>query len=81
MGTQYIKFAPFVTNVFFSQLSECEAELGLLKEALKGEKSEAYKWKDLVKELRSLLDGKNSDMETKREEVSGAPASNTSNSC
>ncbi|KAB7496197.1 Protein outspread [Armadillidium nasatum] len=51
------------------QVSELTTEIARLKEALKSEKSEAYKWKDLVKELRSLLDGRNVDMEMKREEV------------
>ena len=40
-----------------------------MREMLKSEKSEVYKWKDLVKELRSLLDGKNDEIERKREEV------------
>uniref|UniRef100_A0A6A7FU42 Protein outspread isoform X1 n=1 Tax=Hirondellea gigas TaxID=1518452 RepID=A0A6A7FU42_9CRUS len=51
------------------QLTEFQAEVGQLKEAVKSEKSEVYKWKDLVKELRSLLDGRNLDMDRKREEV------------
>lgn len=41
-----------------------------MRDSLKSEKSEVYKWKDLVKELRSLLDGKNEEIERKREEVS-----------
>ncbi|XP_076038197.1 myosin phosphatase Rho interacting protein outspread isoform X4 [Oratosquilla oratoria] len=44
-------------------------EITRLRETLKSEKSEVYKWKDLVKELRSLLDGKNEDIEQKRSEV------------
>ena len=36
---------------------------------MKSEKSEVYKWKDLVKELKSLLDGKNQELERRREEV------------
>ena len=40
-----------------------------MRDTLKSEKSEVYKWKDLVKELRSLLDGKNDEIERKREEV------------
>ena len=48
------------------QLTE---ESNKLKEAVKSEKSEVYKWKDLVKELRSLLDGRNEEMDLKREEV------------
>lgn len=40
-----------------------------LRDNLKSEKSEVYKWKDLVKELRSLLDGKNEEIDRKRDEV------------
>ena len=46
--------------------------MGRLKDSLKSEKSEVYKWKDLVKELRSLLDGRNLDLDRKREEVRGS---------
>ncbi|KAF2357398.1 Pleckstrin domain [Trinorchestia longiramus] len=52
-----------------AQLRECHDEIAQLKESVKCEKSEAYKWKDLVKELRSLLDGRNIDMDRKREEI------------
>lgn len=54
---------------FIFQVKDLTSEIAKLKENLKGEKSEVYKWKDLVKELRSLLDGRNEDIEMKREEV------------
>ncbi|KAK8748704.1 hypothetical protein OTU49_015953 [Cherax quadricarinatus] len=54
-----------------SKLEQLTSELSRMRDSLKSEKSEAYKWKDLVKELRSLLDGKNEEIERKREEVDG----------
>ncbi|XP_071518224.1 uncharacterized protein osp isoform X3 [Panulirus ornatus] len=48
-------------------------EMARMRDNLKSEKSEVYKWKDLVKELRSLLDGKNEEIERKREEVIETP--------
>ncbi|XP_069160467.1 protein outspread-like isoform X13 [Procambarus clarkii] len=53
-----------------SKLEHLTNELSRMRDSLKSEKSEAYKWKDLVKELRSLLDGKNEEIERKKEEVS-----------
>ena len=35
----------------------------------KAGRSEVYRWKDLVKELRSLLDGKNHEMQRRNHEV------------
>lgn len=52
------------------QIEHLTNELARMRENLKSEKSEVYKWKDLVKELRSLLDGKNDEIERKRDEVS-----------
>nr|XP_045626396.1 serine-rich adhesin for platelets-like isoform X4 [Procambarus clarkii] len=54
-----------------SKLEHLTNELSRMRDSLKSEKSEAYKWKDLVKELRSLLDGKNEEIERKKEEVEG----------
>ncbi|XP_063875314.1 protein outspread-like isoform X5 [Scylla paramamosain] len=51
------------------QLEHLTTELSRMRDTLKSEKSEVYKWKDLVKELRSLLDGKNDEIERKREEL------------
>ncbi|XP_069940123.1 uncharacterized protein osp isoform X20 [Cherax quadricarinatus] len=56
-----------------SKLEQLTSELSRMRDSLKSEKSEAYKWKDLVKELRSLLDGKNEEIERKREEVIETP--------
>lgn len=52
-----------------TQIEHLTNELARMRENLKSEKSEVYKWKDLVKELRSLLDGKNDEIERKRDEV------------
>ncbi|XP_042229657.1 protein MLP1 homolog [Homarus americanus] len=54
-----------------NKLEHLTNDLARMRDNLKSEKSEAYKWKDLVKELRSLLDGKNEEIERKREEVEG----------
>lgn len=51
------------------QLEHLTTELSRMRDTLKSEKSEVYKWKDLVKELRSLLDQRNEEIERKREEV------------
>ncbi|CAL4061322.1 unnamed protein product, partial [Meganyctiphanes norvegica] len=51
------------------QVEQLSVDLSKMRDNLKSEKSEVYKWKDLVKELRSLLDGKNDDIERKREEI------------
>ncbi|XP_047740079.1 uncharacterized protein LOC108667928 [Hyalella azteca] len=56
-------------SALLAQLNDCKNEIVQLKESIKCEKSEVYKWKDLVKELRSLLDGRNIDMDRKREEI------------
>ena len=56
-------------SLFLFQIEHLTNELSRMRDNLKSEKSEVYKWKDLVKELRSLLDGKNDEIERKREEV------------
>lgn len=57
-------------NDMLPQIEHLTNELARMRENLKSEKSEVYKWKDLVKELRSLLDGKNDEIERKRDEAS-----------
>ncbi|XP_069990123.1 putative leucine-rich repeat-containing protein DDB_G0290503 isoform X20 [Penaeus vannamei] len=61
-----------------TQIEHLTNELARMRENLKSEKSEVYKWKDLVKELRSLLDGKNDEIERKRDEVKEAHARESS---
>ncbi|KAK7080083.1 hypothetical protein SK128_023692, partial [Halocaridina rubra] len=51
------------------QIEHLTNELTRMRDNMKSEKSEAYKWKDLVKELRSLVDGKNDEIERKKQEV------------
>ncbi|XP_064106231.1 uncharacterized protein LOC135215453 isoform X25 [Macrobrachium nipponense] len=61
-----------------TQIEHLTNELSRMRDNLKSEKSEVYKWKDLVKELRSLLDGKNEEIERKRDEpLECSPAQNT----
>ncbi|XP_068233112.1 protein outspread isoform X20 [Palaemon carinicauda] len=61
-----------------TQIEHLTNELSRMRDNLKSEKSEVYKWKDLVKELRSLLDGKNEEIERKREEpLECSPAQTT----
>lgn len=72
-STQLICFTLFSTSACNDPLLQIEHltnELARMRENLKSEKSEVYKWKDLVKELRSLLDGKNDEIERKRDEAS-----------
>ncbi|XP_066967913.1 uncharacterized protein osp isoform X20 [Macrobrachium rosenbergii] len=61
-----------------TQIEHLTNELSRMRDNLKSEKSEVYKWKDLVKELRSLLDGKNEEIERKRDEpLECSPAQTT----
>lgn len=72
-STQLMCFTLFSTspcNDPLLQIEHLTNELARMRENLKSEKSEVYKWKDLVKELRSLLDGKNDEIERKRDEAS-----------